>query len=101
MGHRLVLHQLLLNLMGTNNVYFQPPESVKMDYPCIVYKRSFVATKFASDFPYVYETEYQLTVIDRDPDSEIPGKVVILPKCSFVRHYTVDNLNHDVYKLYY
>ena len=87
--------------MGGANVYYQPPETVKLKYPCIIYARSSVKTKFADDNPYNHQTEYQVTVIDRDPDSLIPGKIAELPMCSFGRHYTSDNLNHDVYNLYY
>ena len=30
------LGKALIELLGSNNVYFQPPESIKIDYPCIV-----------------------------------------------------------------
>jgi S-ribosylhomocysteine lyase LuxS involved in autoinducer biosynthesis len=70
-------------------------------YPCIVYSRNNLDTKIADDQPYGHKTGYQVTVIDPNPDSEILGKVAALPLCSFNRHYTKDNLNHDVYNLYY
>jgi hypothetical protein len=44
---------------------------------------------------------YQVTIIDRDPDSGIPEVVAGLPTSTFSRHFTVDNLNHDVYTLYF
>lgn len=101
MGSRLTLDQILRNLLGTTNVYFQPPETIKMSYPCIVYERASGDTKFADDIPYIRHKKYNVTVIDRDPDSEIPDRVATLPMCVFDRHFTSDNLHHDVYVLYY
>lgn len=99
MGSRSDLQDVLEAL--TTNVYFQPPESVKMVYPCIVYSRTAGDTKFADDNPYLHDIQYQVMVIDKDPDSEIPGKVAMLPKSVFVRHFTASNLHHDVYHVYY
>lgn len=101
MAPRLDLQVLLVDLLGSSNVYFQPPPSVKMQYPCIVYKRDYEATEFAGDKPYAQRKRYQVTVIDPNPDSDIPSKVGALPLCVFDRHYTADNLNHDSYKLFF
>jgi hypothetical protein len=101
MGQRLQLQSLLEGLIQSGNVYFQPPASVQMKYPCIVYQRDLADTKFADNKPYSYEVRYQVTVIDRSPDSDIPRKVASLPKCIFNRFYVADNLNHDVFNLYY
>ena len=99
MGRRLEL-QRLLELI-TTNVYFQPPTNVQLKYPCIIYKRDFANTQFADNEPYTHKLRYMVTVIDQDPDSEIPGKVAALPMSLFNRFYTVDNLNHDVYNVYF
>jgi hypothetical protein len=99
MGLRLELHQLLKTF--TDNVYFQPPENILLEYPCIVYHRDYADTKFADDQPYAYKTRYVITVIDRDPDSEIPSKVAAMPMSLFNRFYTADSLNHDVYNVYF
>lgn len=96
---RLQLHQILLGLAG--NVYFQPPEGLSMSYPCIVYKRDYAVTKFADNEVYSYIKRYQVTVIDRNPDSDIPDKVAKLPRCLFVRHFPADQLNHDIFNLHY
>lgn len=99
MPSRTDLQDILETLAAT--VYFQPPESVKLSYPCIVYSRSSAKTAFADDNPYSYENQYQVTVIDKDPDSGIPEKVAMLPKCTHVRTYVSDNLHHDVFTLFY
>lgn len=72
-----------------------------MQYPCIVYQRDRGSTEFAGNNPYRYQQRYQVTVIDRNPDSVIPGKVAGLPSALFNRFFTADNLNHDVFILYY
>lgn len=101
MGTRAQLQTLLLTLIGNDNVYFQPPPTVKMKYPCIRYERDNADTKFADNKPYSHAKRYLVTVIDSDPDSEIPDKVAALPKCNFNRFYTADNLNHDVFQLFF
>jgi len=101
MASRLKLQQLLKTLLGSPNVYFQPPENLKLSYPCIVYARNSGETQFADDNPYTYTKRYGLTVIDKNPDSEILDKIATLPMCTFDRHYTADNLNHDTYNLYF
>lgn len=99
MARRLQLHQLLKTF--TENVYFQPPTNIQLKYPCIIYKRDFADTKFADDKPYSYMTRYMITVIDQDPDSEIPSKVASIPRSLFNRFYTADDLNHDVFNVYF
>lgn len=94
-------HQILIDLLGSNNVYFQPPESVKIQYPCIVYSRDRVHMKYADNYRYFERQRYLVTYIDRNPDSEIPKKLRDLQGSSFDRHYTADNLYHDVYGIYY
>lgn len=101
MAQRLALQMLLEEALGSRNVYFQPPSNISMRYPCIVYSRDDVDVIFADNNPYRLLTRYQVSVIDRDPDSEIPHRVASLPKCRFNRFYTSDNLNHDVFTLYF
>lgn len=84
-----------------DNVYFQPPENIKLTYPCIVYRRDSANTQFADNRPYRNKKRYQVMVIDQDPDSPIPDKVADLPLCTFDRHYTAEYLNHDVFNLYF
>jgi hypothetical protein len=99
MAPRLDLHNLLLAIV--DKVYFQPPANIQLEYPCIVYSRDSADTKFADDRPYNYTQRYQITVIDRDPDSSITARVALLPQTTYSRFFAADNLNHDVFSLYY
>lgn len=101
MGNRLDLQALLEELLGSENVYFQPPASVRMSYPAIVYSRRSIDNTHANNAAYLQSTSYEITVIDKNPDSEIVNKVSKLPMCSYDRQYTKDNLYHDVFTLHY
>lgn len=101
MASRLKLHEILCEKLGTRNVYFQPPASVNLKFPCIIYEKSNVNSIIADDTNYISKKQYTVTVIDKNPDSEIPDRIEELPYCSFERHFVNDNLNHDVYKIYY
>lgn len=101
MGQRLELQSILIEILGSKNVYFQPPPSIRMEYPCIVYSKSSAKTTFANNVPYFIGKKYDLTVIDRNPDSEISNRVLRLPMCIHNRSYAKDNLNHDAFTLFY
>lgn len=101
MANRLDLHEMLCNILGSRNVYFQPPESVKMEYPAIKYSLSNMKNNHANDKVYTQSRSYQIIVIDKSPDSIISDKISQLPYCKFDRSYVSDGLNHYVYTLYY
>jgi hypothetical protein len=96
---RLELQDLLEAI--TPKVYFQPPPNVKLEYPCIIYERDYAQTEFADNAPYRRTKRYIVTVVTKDPDSDIPDKVARLRMCLFNRFYTADNLNHDVFNLFF
>ena len=53
------------------NVYFCPPTGKQLEYPCIIYERSYAKASFADNAPYILDTRYTLQVFDLDPDSEL------------------------------
>lgn len=97
MDKRVELQQLLENIIGNRNVYFQPPETMKLQYPAIIYARDTINNDFADNNVYRQTYSYRITVIDPDPDSEIVKKISMLPTCRFNRHFKSDNLNHDIF----
>lgn len=100
-GSRLDLHNKLVAILGSTNVYFQPPATIQMKYPCIIYKRDGYSGARANDRLYLGMKRYSVTVVDRNPDSAIPDRMLELPYCSFSTHFAADGLNHDIYSLYY
>lgn len=102
LDRRLELQALLQSLMPIGGmVYFQPSENIQLLYPAIIYSRDNADTIFADNFPWKNVKRYLVTVIDQDPDSEIPEKIAALPMSQFQRHFTSANLNHDVFNLYF
>ena len=101
MDKRLQLQTLLETLLGSRNVYFQPPSNIQMKFPAIIYERDNSWVEHASNLPYAHQKRYQVTVVDPNPDSLLPDKVEKLPLCSFNRHFVVDNLNHNVFSIYF
>lgn len=101
MGTRQDLHHLFEEILGSTNVYFQPPESIKLKYPCIIYSLSDIYARNADDLHYSMQKAYNISVISRDPDNNIAEKIMTLPRTRFDRRYVADNLYHDILTLYY
>ena len=101
MASRLELQQELEKLLKTRHVYYDPPESVKMEYPAIRYEKTDIDTKHANDKPYMHKKKYQIVVIDRKPDNPVIDEILKMSTCTYSTHYTADNLHHDVMTLYY
>lgn len=101
MSKRLELHNKLVELFGNNHVYYQPPENLKVEYPCIRYSKSDITSRHADNINYVNKTSYKIVIIDKHPDNVVIEKILELPLSSYDRHYISDNLNHDVIRIYY
>lgn len=101
MGSRIDLQTLLETLLGSENVYYDPPTSLAMKYPAIRYSKSDIDTVYANNSTYKSMKRYEIIVIDKKADNPVIEKLLNLPYCSFDRHYKSDNLNHDVLILYY
>lgn len=101
MGTRLELHEILCEKLGSRQVYFQPPESVRMKYPAIVYELDRIYGDHANDNVYLKHKRYAVKYISRDPDNKLIDSMLELPYCSFDRRFIVDNLYHDCFNLYF
>ena len=92
MSNRADLQAMLESMLGSQNVYYQPPSSVKMKYPAIVYSRKNIENTHADNEVYVQSYSYDITYIDKRADSRVVFELSKLPKCRFDREYIVDNL---------
>lgn len=102
MADRANLDDELCTILGSKNVYFNPPESVKMSYDAIRYKLADKDLKRANNRIYMMTNKYEGVVITRDPDSTIPDAILSHFKmCSFGHPYIADNLYHYPFTLYY
>lgn len=114
MSRRNELNEKLKEFLGSDAVYFNPPTGFKLkQYPCIVYNREAVDTRYANDETYLLFQPYSITLICKSVDEGEPWRdaesedalyrrfLKFFPKCSHERHFISDGLSHDVYKLWY
>lgn len=101
MERRLKLQSKLEELLGSRNVYFQPPSTVNMQYDAIRYSEGVPDDRFANDKRYSSMSCYDVIVISRLPNPDVVKKILELPYTSKGKPYTADNLNHYPIKLYY
>lgn len=102
MADRLDLHEELCGILGSRNVYFQTPESVKMKYDAIRYALGGKDIKRANNKAYRSTNQYEGVVITKDPDTTIPDQLIArFEMCSVGRPYDADNLHHYPFTIYY
>lgn len=103
MKSRPELQTKLESVNKVKKVYFQPPENVKLLFPCIVYKWDGGTSRFADNGTYHFRRRYTLIVIDSNPDTTIPEDLIkqFNMYIRLERTYTADNLHHYVFTLYW
>lgn len=100
-NRRIQLQKKLEKILGSKNVYFQPPENFKMNYPCIVYEVGSGLRTPADNQVYLYNQGYSVTFITKDPDPDVPDKLLGLQYCQPERQFKSENLYHWVYFIYF
>ena len=102
MDRRLELQECLMEILGSKNVYFQPPASVQLSYPCVIYSVGNGDIKRADNLVYAYTNSYEVMFIYKKPNMEILEQMLrSFSMCSVSRVYVTDNLNHYVFNIYY
>lgn len=101
MATRLELQDRLEKLLESRHVYYEPPESLKMEYPAIVYSKNNIITVKTNNHIYKKDTRYTVIVIDKRPDNSVIDKLLDMPYCSHDRTYKSENLYHDVFTVYF
>ena len=101
MGDRLDLQAKFEEILGSRNVYFQPPASLQMRYPAIRYELKDFQTKSANNSSaYIVNPGYEGVLIVSEPDEEYLQKIFQIPYCKFGRYYRADNLHHYTFTIY-
>lgn len=101
MAPRTELHEKLVEILGSRNVYYQPPSNLKMKFPAIEYHLSKIEPLRADDDAYLFHRAYDMTLIEKVPDSPFVDRLLQLPYCSFDRLFVSDNLYHYTFTIYY
>jgi hypothetical protein len=99
MTNRLTLHQTLVDILGSGNVYYNPPESQKLNFPCIVYNLSYIEQVHADNKKYLDYTTYKITVISKIPDHPAIREILNLPMTKFSANFTKNGYYHTVITL--
>ena len=100
---RIQVQALLERVLGSKNVYYQPPSGAKLsklDFPAIVYSLKRIQNESADNFPYIQNSAYEVILIHREPDCGVVSELMKLPKCYHERRYTSNNLYHDAFTIY-
>lgn len=98
---RKALDNFLRGILKSSNCYYSPPTGFNMRYPCIKYDLSDPNVVHADNIPYLMQLQWDITIIDEDPDSKLADVFFNMPKCKFDRKYSSENLNHFVFSLYF
>lgn len=93
------LQKMLENVPGVCGVYFQPPESLKLKYPAIIYSLSSIGNTHADNKVYRQDISYELIVVEKKSESAVTEAVSLLPMCRHNRRYISDGLCHDVFTI--
>lgn len=101
MENRIKFHNKLKEITGIDNVYFQPPENIKIKYPAIIYSLTDINKRFANDDVYNMYKYYQVIIIDNNPDSELIDKIASIKESKYIRSYVANNLNHTIFEIYF
>ncbi len=88
------VHDILTSIIGDDRVYFQPPESIKLKYPCIIYNLSDTSNTYGDNISYLLNVGFDILLVDRDPESIYVTKLLSVPYSTFNRYYVADNINH-------
>ena len=99
---RLELHKILTDILGSEYCYFTPPSKIPQTAKrYIIYELDNATTSSADNINYQVAKRYTVTLIERNPDSELVDKLLELPYCSFDRHFIVDNLHHYIFTIFF
>lgn len=98
---RLELHQKLAALLGSANVYHQPPENLALRFPAIIYERVDYDVEYADNIPYHATRKWQISVVSQEPSNPVVDSLMEWPTADFKTSYVVDRMRHDVVNIYY
>lgn len=98
---RIEVQKILESALGSTHVYFQPPETIKMKYPCIRYSIDTDNVKYANDKKYKKMRKYSVILIDKNPDSLIVEKLSDLRYATLNNVYASEGLNHFAFTIFF
>lgn len=101
MRPRLELQTTLEKVLGSHNVYYEPPQNLTLKYPCIVYHRESTNQERADNVGYIRHGKYELMLISKNPADPTVDRLLDLKMIDHTARFTVDGLSHDQFVIYY
>ena len=101
MRTRIDFHKMLINETSCDHIYYQPPENLKLVYPCIIYSEEADRPDYADNVIYNNKVRYSVTYISKSADDTTKDLIHKIMYCAFDRSYKSDNLYHTTYTIYY
>lgn len=101
MASRLELQSKFEELLGSRNVYYNPPANITIKYDCIRYSLNGMQNTHANNNKYSKMKRYDGIVISKQSDPEVFDKILDLQYCSPGTPYKADNLNHYPFTIYH
>lgn len=98
------LRDHLYLIHNTENVYYDPPESIRMDFPCFRFELNNIDVKHADNKAYAKKPRWAVTYITRDLEEieEVAEEMLEhFQYCNFDTSFRADNLQHAVFNLYF
>lgn len=96
------LRAIQVEVNGYHHTYFEPPESVRLQYDAIVYSNPDMNVRRADNNTYNVRKGYQVMVISRDPESKLPEAIQWhFARCNPGKFFVRDNLYHFPFTIYY
>lgn len=93
---RLKLHTILSGYIKDTPQY-QPPGTLYLQYPSLVYHVIDIETDYANNEIYSATIVYEVTYISRDVTDNTPFQMIAeIPYTTFSNAYVVDKLNHTL-----
>lgn len=89
---------------NTQNVYYDPPDSIRMEYPCFRFESNNYNVTHADNKAYIKKPRWTVTYITRDVEEieTIADQMLdIFQYCNFDTSFRSDNLEHAVFNLYF
>lgn len=101
-SERQEFHNKLKEIYPNISIYFQPPASIKMSYPCIIYNLDNINMTRADNKIYTAQYRYALTYVSNKPDDTDYQKLFdTFEYVNLERYYRADNLNHYLITILY
>lgn len=93
-------HAELCTILGSNHVYYNPPENVKIEFPAIVYRLETPSIVHADNGLYWLHIPYRVTLIQKETSDELWTKLAAFPLCRPGNPFISDGLRHYVFTIY-